>query len=349
MPACARKEIVRPGEPGIFHCWNRCVRRAFLMGKDSYSGRDYNHRRLWVIERLELLAANFSIDVGFFSVMSNHLHLVLRAIPRLVKRMGNWEVARRWLRLFPGRRVLDGQWIEPTEEQIQALAENALEIAEIRKRLSDISWFMRTLCEYIARRANLEDETTGCFFEGRFSCREVTDEPSLLTCGLYVDLNQIRAGEAATPESSFLSSIGLRLETQPRTPEEIIADIFARRPADWLAPLTLESHHLGDMPHEGGLRASDKGLLEMTLTDYARLLDWVGRQSQPDKAGVIPADLAPILERLGIVVDRFAETVEHFPHRFRRMAGRAALMMDRAREAGRRWFQGVRHAAVAYR
>ena len=33
---------------------------------------------------------------------------VLRTDPRLVKRMGNWEVARRWLRVYPGKRVHDG-------------------------------------------------------------------------------------------------------------------------------------------------------------------------------------------------------------------------------------------------
>ena len=34
---------------------------------------------------------------------------------------------------------------------------------------------------------------------------------ALLVCGLYVDLNQIRAGEAVTGEGSLLSSIGLRI------------------------------------------------------------------------------------------------------------------------------------------
>ncbi len=70
MPACARKEIVRQGAPGIFHCWNRCVRRAFLLGKDPLTGKDHNERRQWIIDRLELLASCFVIDVGFMAIIT---------------------------------------------------------------------------------------------------------------------------------------------------------------------------------------------------------------------------------------------------------------------------------------
>jgi len=52
MPACARMEIVRGGVPGIFHCWSRCVRRAYLLGKDPLTGKNHSHRRPWVIQRL---------------------------------------------------------------------------------------------------------------------------------------------------------------------------------------------------------------------------------------------------------------------------------------------------------
>jgi hypothetical protein len=46
------------------------VRRAFLLGKDPLTGRDHNHRRQWVLERLELLVANFAIDVACLAVQS---------------------------------------------------------------------------------------------------------------------------------------------------------------------------------------------------------------------------------------------------------------------------------------
>ncbi len=49
----------------------------------------------------ELLAAVFGIDVLSYAVMSNHLHVILRVRPDIVKLWSDEEVATRWLRLFP--------------------------------------------------------------------------------------------------------------------------------------------------------------------------------------------------------------------------------------------------------
>ncbi len=111
----------------------------------------------------------------------------------------------RWLQLYPGKRI-DEQLGDPTTSDVDALAGDAERIAEVRTRLSDISWFMRTLSEPIARMANKEDECTGSFWEGRYKATRILDEASLLACCMYVDLNPIRAAMAENLEESKFTS-----------------------------------------------------------------------------------------------------------------------------------------------
>jgi hypothetical protein len=47
-------------------------------------------------------------------------------------------------------------------------------------------------------------------------------------------------------------------------------------------------------------RASERGILPMSLEKYLLLLDWTGRQLRSDKRGKIPAGLPSILARLGL-------------------------------------------------
>ena len=71
------------------------------------------------------------------------------------------------------------------------------------RRLSDLSWWMRLLCQSIAIRANAEDgDGLGRFWQGRYKAVRILDEESLLACAAYIDLNPIRAGMAETLEQS---------------------------------------------------------------------------------------------------------------------------------------------------
>jgi hypothetical protein len=45
-----------------------------------------------------------------------------------------------------------------------------------------------------------EDQCTGRFWERRFKSQPILGEAGLLACSVYVDLNPVRGGIAATPE-----------------------------------------------------------------------------------------------------------------------------------------------------
>ena len=202
-----RSLYVKEGEEGVYHCFSRCVRRAFLCGYDPLTGQNFSHRKKWIVDRLRYLASIFAIEVCAYAVMENHPHSILRTRPDIVALWSDREVATRWTELCPKKHRLKGKPIPSLEEQIQALVVCPERIAVLRKRLCSLSWFMAQLNEFIARAANKEDKVKGRFWEGRFKCQTLLDDAAIATCMVYVDLNPIRAGVATTPEESDSTSI----------------------------------------------------------------------------------------------------------------------------------------------
>ena len=84
MPRIPRKLLVEPTEVAVFHCISRCVRRAFLCGSDRHTGKNFDHRKQWIQDRIAFLARHFGIDILGFSILSNHIHVVLRQRPDVV-------------------------------------------------------------------------------------------------------------------------------------------------------------------------------------------------------------------------------------------------------------------------
>ena len=74
----ARSTLVSVSDTPWYHVVCRCVRSAFLCGTDAYSGKSFEHRRGWLVERVKQLAGVFAIDVAAYAVLSNHYHLVVR-------------------------------------------------------------------------------------------------------------------------------------------------------------------------------------------------------------------------------------------------------------------------------
>jgi REP element-mobilizing transposase RayT len=349
-----RKEVFEADVVGCYHCINRCVRRAYLCGDDPVTGRSFHHRKGWIRERLQQLAAQFALDVLDYVVMSNHMHVILRNRPDIVAQWSDKEVARRWWNLFPGRKDKRGQPAQPTAQELRAMTTNRKRMKELRKRLSHISWFMRCLAENIARRANAEDDISGRFWSGRFKATRLLDTAALLACSIYVDLNPIRAGIARTPETSRYTSAYDRIHSLKGKQARKNKKSRRKRPtarsaqADaWLSPVPLD--RTGSQPAGcGAPRASDRGFLPMQLSDYLQLLDWTGRQMRRDKPGRIPSELAPILERLKIVPERWSGLVQQFGRWFGTAAGTNESLASEAKRRKRHWLHGVARSRQAF-
>lgn len=206
----ARHQQVSLEDTPYYHCISRCVRRAYLCGEDPVSGKNFDHRKQWLVTRIKHLAAHFAVDICAYAVMSNHYHLVLHVNQGQCDAWSDEEVIKRWTALFPR----NGALIETlliNKKTKAAQKQLSRQVSQWRERLCDISWFMRCLNEGVARLANREDECSGRFWEGRFKSQALLDEKALITCMAYVDLNPIRAHMTDALEGSDYTSIQERL------------------------------------------------------------------------------------------------------------------------------------------
>lgn len=293
MPKPRKSQVSIEATP-YYHCISRCVRRAFLCGMDQLTGRCFEHRRGWIETRLLALGQIFAVDIVAYAVMSNHIHLVVRLNKSSADQWSSVEVIERWHRIFSGtalsKRALRGEALSVFEQTILDLM-----VATWRKRLCDLSWFMRCLNEPIARQANIEDGATGRFWEGRFKSQALLDEAALAACMAYVDLNPVRAKIADTPETSDYTSVQQRIQCLKKA----IGENSPLQPSQLL-------------PFVGNPRDPMPDGLPFKLEDYLELVDWSGRIIRKGKRGAIAANTPAILKRLGIGLENWERLNRQF-------------------------------------
>ncbi|MEP3479980.1 MAG: hypothetical protein ABJZ55_12085 [Fuerstiella sp.] len=288
----ARSQLVDSSVTSYYHCISRCVRRAFLCGEGC------EHRKQWIEDRLQELASIFAIEVCAYAVLDNHMHVVLRLNDEAAKLWSDEDVVRRWGKLFPPRGK-DRKPLEVSDAWVAAHLKDAKWVADTRKRLNQLGWFMKCLKEPLARMANKEDECKGTFWEARFKSIAILDEEALLSTLAYVDLNLVAAGIAKTPEDSEHTSVKARIQNARKTgtlqatihqpDDRTLRDTPCEDEDFWLVPIQ-------ERREAGGLRA---GMTTgMNLAGYLRLLDWTARLARPGKTR-LPRDVAGILQRLG--------------------------------------------------
>ena len=323
-----REQQICCDDTPYYHCISRVVRHAFLCGFDHATQQDFEHRRQWVIDRLAQLDTVFCIDICAYAVMSNHYHLVLFINQKSVEELTDLEVIERWRALYSGpeiiQRFLKGEALSPSHH----LLINEI-IESWRARLADISWYMRCLNEFIARKANTEDHCKGRFWEGRFKSQALLDEQALLTCMAYVELNPIRAKMADTPETSEFTSIKQRVDE--------VGLSQALEPAE-------EKEECAKISLKQFLERNDqlKDQLPYGFTEYLDLVDWSGRAVREGKRGAIDDQLPSILQRLGIDGDYWCQAMQPKANRyFSRAIGCQSKLRAYAQKLEVGWIKGI--------
>lgn len=303
-----RSSIISLQDTCYYHCISRCVRRAYLCGKDDYSGKNFEHRRVWVVERLRLLSQVFAIDICAYAIMSNHYHLVLHVDTQQAQSWSDKEVVERWTSLYRPPAIIQRWSIQPSlpeEERFQV----GLIIERWRQQLMSISWFMRNMNEYLARRANKEDQCKGRFWEGRFKSQALLDEKSLLSCMAYVDLNPVRAGEASSLEDNTFTSIYERIHAIACQDDRGFGQLNSLPQKPLFGFIGHQSQH-----------HTAKGI-EYSLLDYLALVEELGQVIRPDKIGYLDCPPSSILSRLEMNTDDWLALAESFGRHFKTAVG----------------------------
>jgi REP element-mobilizing transposase RayT len=315
MPQPRTSQISLESTP-YYHCISRCVRRAFLCGRDACSGVNYDHRREWIADKIKELGQVFAMDICAYAVMSNHYHVVLKVNQEQALNWTDDEVIARWTSLFASSQTIQDYLLgrELTKAEETLVKEQT---AEWRIRLFDISWFMRYLNEHIARQANKEDNVKGRFWEGRFKSQALLDEAAILSCMAYVDLNPVRAKIADTPEESAFTSIYERIKQYQKDQEQV---------------KNLKSFTESE---------EDDGL-PFALKDYLQLVDWTGRIIKHNKRGSIATNAPPILARLNLSPEQYLSFIHK--NRFIHAIGTPQRLKQWAQAVGVKFIKGQQHA-----
>lgn len=343
----ARNEQISLDDTRYYHCYVRCVRRAYLCGDDRATGENYDHRKQWIVSRLRFLSYVYAIDVCAYAVMSNHYHTVLHVD---VGRANTWpdtEVAERWMQLYKGNVLVD-RWLQSPELMTKAELDKVDEYITLwRERLCSISWFMRGVNETIARMANEEENCKGRFWEGRFKSQALLDEAAVLSCMAYVDLNPVRAAMTDDLIGSDFTSIQQRLSDYAgtkaqlsKTEKTIVKRVAKQQQLKQALGLSAQPE-AALMPFDGSSHTDVHAALPFSQADYFELVDATGRIIREDKRGAISSNLPPIVTRLGINPEEWVEHIKKFGRRYGNSVGSVAHMADYAHKQSRSCGKGV--------
>ena len=144
---------------------------------------------------------------------------------------------------------------------------------------------------------------------------------------------------AGNAQRSFI--IDTDSDGRPTGSEKNAAD----RPDGWLGELTLPPERKADESRADssrtGRRASDLGILPVSLEDYTRLLTWIAKQLRGGQRDTIPADLATVLDHFDVQQDSWLDTVDKYETAFGHAVGRPDSLVAVAERMELQYLKGI--------
>jgi putative transposase len=200
-----RKYVARPDldEEVCVHVMSRVIQKRFLI----------DEKGMEEMRRILRTQAEFAgLDVITFCFLKNHFHILLHVDPeKACTDVTDAELVRRFRALYGLKRSPSlGADAETLEVVLERNDERSGRVREqLKKRMGDVSVFMRELKTRFTFWYNKHYNTVGTFWAERY--RSVLVEPgsgALRTVAAYIDLNAVRAGLAETPQTYRYCGLG---------------------------------------------------------------------------------------------------------------------------------------------
>jgi len=183
---------------GCYHVTSRIVDRSFKM--DEGEREIFRHI-------LRKAAAFSGVNVLTYAILSNHFHVLLDVPVQPV--LDDAELLRRVAALYGAieANLYKERWDVWRRGGLGVLVER--EQSELRRRMGDVSPFMKLLKQRYSISYNQRHTRTGTLWEGRYVSILVEGESrALSTVAAYIDLNPVRAGIVKDPAEYRWSGYG---------------------------------------------------------------------------------------------------------------------------------------------
>jgi putative transposase len=256
---------------GFYHVTSRIVERSFKMNEGERN----------IFRCILRKAALFSgVNVLTYAVLSDHFHILLEVPEQPL--LDDAELLRRVGALY-GAAVAEQhreRWELWRSGGLGHLAD--IEQEQLRRRMGDISPFMKLLKQRYSISYNRRHERAGTLWEGRYASILVEGESrALAAVAAYIDLNPVRAGIVTDPAEYRWSGYGEACGGSESARRGILAVASAGRCAQSTSWADAAAAYRCCLYVRGGERRSDDGALV--------------------RAGFSPEQLREVLERGGRV------------------------------------------------
>jgi len=170
------------GEDAYYHIISRTVHQRFLLG---------NTEKEMFVRMVKKYSNLYFVKVIGYCIMSNHFHLLIK--------------------MEPEHKFSDKEIEERVRKNIKLKDEEAIiDVKYYRKRLQNISEFMRQVKQSFSRWYNSVNNVKGTFWSDRYKSVLIEKGIALETVLAYIELNPIRARVVKKPEDYRFSSFGYR-------------------------------------------------------------------------------------------------------------------------------------------